>query len=181
MMNWECKEFKITKYENEEDYKNNKISSIESHHKNLVTNRGLLSLWILATNNQIEVVDPADSSKKLNPVPFATDKSKIAIGSGTGTASANDKALSNQVALLSLASSTGISIQIDNDVAQIKFTAEADGDTANVPWNEWGIYDQEPSETENKGILFNHRYESMGTKAQGSIWVVEVTINLLRS
>ena len=197
MMNWKCKEFKIKKYDNEEDYRNGKISSIESHHGNAITDNGLAAMWILATtssdaerennklkiNNEDVTVHPFKAFEK----EVGTTGSVIAIGSGTATVSGKETSLNAEVALLKVDEITRSvpspdQSETSSGIASIKFKATATQDVAAGAWNEWGIYDYyDSTNSSQKGILFNRKVESMGTKASTSIWVVEVTIELVRS
>lgn len=178
MMNWKCKEFKITKYENEADYRNNKISSVESHHGNLITDHGLFAMWVLATgtSDTIEATMgsnyPLGSGVKVKPF---TTQSVIAIGKGNVAATNSDTNLLSTIGTLPVTSIDIIAPSTTSPNASMKLKAEAGVDDANDEWNEWGIFDV------NNGIMFNHKVESMGSKVQGSIWTVEVVIDLIRS
>lgn len=174
MMNWKCKEFKITKYNNREDYLNNKISSIETHHGNAVTNNGLLAMWTLATDGVPQTISTTSGEKTVKKFKADASGNGSVIAIGT-----NNPPVAVTGADEKLAMQLGNSIAVDNititggtGIASIKFHAES-GSGENVgDWNEWGIYDVKD------GILFNRKIEAMGTKSTTSVWVVEVTIEL---
>lgn len=183
MMNWECKEFKITKYLNEENYKNGKAESIESHHGNAITNNGLFAMWVLATgtsdtieetmNTQQSGSYPLDPGTKVKP--FTVGQSQIAIGKGNTPVSGNEKTLVDAQGYDPLSvESIVLSLDKDNNVASMTLKATSPVGNCKGEWNEWGIYDAP------NGILFNRKVESMGNKSDTSIWTIEVTINLTR-
>lgn len=175
MMNWKCREFKITKYDSQEDYLNGKISSVESHHGNAITNNGLAAMWILATASSDTNKIDGKTVQPFKPAPStpttSTPYSVIAIGKGTTQVTGNETALASQLAVLNV---TTITHSQSAGQASITFEGKADTNVATGEWNEWGIYDVE------NGILFNRKVESMGTKKDNSVWTVEVTIDLVR-
>lgn len=171
-MNWKCREFKITKFDNIEDYQNNNASSIETHHGNIITDKGLIAMWLLAMGKG-GVKTPVGSTQ-MTVYPFTTTDSKIAIGDGSTAATGSDTQLANKFGEIPV---TEINIESDpsSNKCTIKFQAEAETGVATGNWNEWGIYDK------TDGTLFNRKVESMGTKTATSIWRIEVAIDLIRS
>lgn len=178
-MNWNCREFKITKYDSIKDYEENHISSVEIHHGNMITNNGLLAMWALAMGyNGTKFIIQENPEVSITPHAFtaytndSTPCSKIAIGNNSTSEDGTSTTISNPLGLLNV---TSISASQSDNRSTITFTAEAGVDTAVGEWNEWGIYDIE------NGILFNRKVESMGNKRATSIWKVEIKIDLIRS
>ena len=171
-MNWKCREFKIMKFDNIEDYQNNKVSSIETHHGNIITDNGLVAMWLLAMGKGGSATTVG--STQMTVYPFTTTDSKIAIGSGSTAAVGSDTQLANKLDEIEI---TSIDILSDpsSNKCTIKFQAEAGTGIATGNWNEWGIYDK------TDGTLFNRKVESMGTKTATSLWRIEVAIDLIRS
>lgn len=186
MMNWKCKEFKITKYDNENDYRNGKISSIETHHGNAITNNGLFAMWVFATtSNDTERENFKIDNKVVHPFKAfetsGTTGSIIAVGNGSTQVTGNETSLAQELASLKVTAITRTQIGDVSGSAAITFAAEAGAGVAAGNWNEWGIYDYYDTTSNEKGILFNRKVESMGTKSDTSVWLVEVTIELVRS
>lgn len=197
---WNCKEFKITKYENETDYENGKVSDICRYHGNVVTLNGLRTLWHL-----INGTNPSDSSKAY---PFNKDNTFIGVGTGGAVASRYDATLSGSDTAYSAISATeqsdqpvfNYSVTESKDGQSMTISAQFGSDKANFAWNEWGIFNGDPSNPSEgrkassvqsysddtiEGslnnyniVMLNHKVETMGTKAPGSIWEVQVTISL---
>lgn len=169
-MNWKCKEFKITKFDNISDYQNNKVSSIEIHHGNIITDKGLIAMWLLALGKG--GVETTVGSTQMTVYPFTTTDSKIAIGDGSTAATGSDTQLANKLGEIPV---TSIDISPSSGKCTIKFQAEAGTGIAIGNWNEWGIYDK------TNGTLFNRKVESMGTKSDTSLWRIEIAIDLIVS
>jgi hypothetical protein len=53
------------------------------------------------------------------------------------------------------------------------FQSTFSGSEANFAWNEWGVFNAATG-----GVMLNRKVESLGTKASGSTWVLQVQITL---
>lgn len=59
--------------------------------------------------------------------------------------------------------------------ATITFRATFGTGTANVAWNEWGVFN---SATDATGRMLNRKVESLGTKTSSATWTFTVTLTL---
>ena len=53
------------------------------------------------------------------------------------------------------------------------FQATFSGTEANFAWNEWGVFNAATG-----GVMLNRKVESLGTKASGSTWILQVQVTL---
>lgn len=172
MMNWKCKEFKITEYNNNVDYQNEKPSKVRKYSKNLITNNGLRAMWILALGGTFNVNNASITIDPFKIYEGSDDCTVIGIGQSATEATPDDTTINS---LLDYLNVTEI-ILVDNIVT---FKAVAEAGKCVGTWNEWGIFNRNPSKTNtNTPIMFNHKVESMGTKNDTSIWKVEIQIEL---
>lgn len=205
---WKCKELKLIKYDTEKDYRENKPSSVESHEGNLVTNNGLTTLWhIITGDTEPSTTYPkgfyafakrdADSEKNIS----ALDDFYVGIGTSSQSAQVTDVALNSSTAYyapISKQTNGNYITYSSSDTGNPSITIEAvfDATTANDVWGEWGIFNGNPSNPGSNRIaatagdtsfvpgvdynivMLNHKVETMGTKASGSVWITQITIEL---
>lgn len=195
LINWECKEFKITKYKNEKDFENGIADCQEIYKKNLVTKGGLSLILKLLSGDS--------GSYALNK-----DNTYIAIGNGSSTeATISDNKLSamaypssNNSGMLNSGSSGNFfaakvsdisEVTISDNASSITFTAKFNAGEGSFDWEEWAIYNGNPGtpgsgrtnpisadDSSNNIVMVNHKIERMGTKTAVAVWVVDVTIKL---
>lgn len=195
---WNCREFKITKYDTELDYANSNPSSIEVHKGNVVTLNGLQTLWHLINGTK-----PASYSAALNVIPYNAENTYIGVGNGGSTASATNSKLdgsSTAYAKVVIDDKTESVFNYNRTAGGCSMTIQAKfgSDEAIFNWKEWGIFNGNPSSVNSSHIastvqdedintsafnivMLNHKVEEMGTKAKGSVWVAQVTIDLLNN
>lgn len=58
--------------------------------------------------------------------------------------------------------------------AAMEFSASFGTSDANIAWNEWGVFNAASS-----GTMLNRKVESLGTKVEGSTWVLTVTLTVV--
>lgn len=93
----------------------------------------------------------------------------IAVGTSTQAAAAGDQALVAQSARVQVTSATP-------GTKSIVYIASFDGSTANVAWNEYGVFNSSSGAT-----MLNRKVASKGTKESGETWTLQVTINFTSS
>lgn len=195
---WKCKEFRITKYASEHDFNLKTPYDVTIIHNNLITSNGLKALWRCITGAATNSVVGGTGGW------FDFSKTNIYIGVGdnggsstTVSASVTDVKLNatTNVAYSNIDQTHGIVYLDTEDLAgpEISIQATFMGATANFSWNEWGVFNGDPS---NKGdrtlpvntssipgvdynlIMLNHKCEAMGTKPLGAVWVCDVLFQL---
>lgn len=199
---WKCKELKLIKYDTEKDYQENKPSSVESHEGNLVTNNGLTTLWHIITG------DTASSTTYPKGFyPFAksetVDNFYVGIGKSSDSAKQTDVALGDPIAYAPISKQangnyiTYSSSDTGNPSITIEaiFNATTTSGNADDVWGEWGIFNGNPLNPGSRTaatatdtnfvpgvdydiVMLNHKVETMGTKASGSVWITQITIEL---
>lgn len=197
-MQWVCKYFKINKYKTESDYSKGIIDSTEYHKGNLITSNGLKALWRCITGLATNQVTGGTGGW----FDFSQSNLFVGVGDNGGSsatipASVNDVKLNatTNVAYSNIDQTHGIVYLDTEDLAgpQISIQATFMGANANFSWNEWGVFNGDPS---NKGdrtlpvstssvpgidyniIMLNHKCESMGTKPLGAVWVCDMLFQL---
>jgi len=55
----------------------------------------------------------------------------------------------------------------------IDFKSSFGSSVANWVWNEWGVFNDETT-----GVMLNRKVEALGTKVEGSTWVLTVTLTI---
>ncbi len=58
---------------------------------------------------------------------------------------------------------------------QLLFQSEFGANDANWEWEEWGVFNDD---TAASGTMLNRKRETLGVKAQGSTWVITVTVTV---
>ncbi len=94
----------------------------------------------------------------------------IGVGNGTGTAADTDSDLSGASKTRKGMRTAGFPSVPASKAVQ--FSSDFLTGEANYAWNEWGIFDANTA-----GLCFNHKYETLGTKASGT-WTLTVTISI---
>ena len=56
----------------------------------------------------------------------------------------------------------------------IDFKSEFGADDGNFNWLEWGVFNNAPT----GGTMLNRKSEDLGTKVQGSTWIITVTLTI---
>ena len=197
--NWKCKEFKIVKYNTTEDYESQKPSQIDRFEGNCVTINGLKTLWHLINGTK-----PIGASDSYTVYPFNEDNLYIGVGTGNSpVATPQDVMLTAQQAtgagqtayakiVLEDGATSKFSYNSDDNSCSMTISAMFESNAAKFTWCEWGIFNGNPADPGSRKIpasnsadlkdydivMLNHKTEAMGTKEQGSIWIVQVTITL---
>jgi hypothetical protein len=163
---------KLEKYNTPGSYEKgvpDEVLNIEGNTALLV---GLNMLWKLA-NGQNE----SDGA-----YPFNTANTFVGVGDSAATADANQGGLlGTNVAYAGMDTDAGIFPTISNNTMTVR--AKFGVSEANFPWNEWGVLNGNPNDLGNRDagtvVQFNRKVEAMGTKIEGSTWVIvaELTIN----
>ena len=182
---------RIEKYNNDESYRKGIPDDIQYVEGNTATTKGLFTLWHLAMGDDetTSVTFGGTTYTGVYPLKPTDDQSNvytyIGVGDGTDTASANDTALtgSNTEYMSCEEGFPSISSEQPN-VLQVK--VEFGPDDANWAWNEWGVFNGNPDSPgsgrdANSVVMFNRRQEEMGTKAQGSTWVIIADLTIAPS
>lgn len=158
-INWKCEEFKIKKYDTQEDYNKGIISSEEVYEGNLVTNIGLFTIFSLLTDFK-----GTDDSHQVYPLSPENTYIAIGLGQATGAVSSDIKLNSmgfassstspmttnNQVAIEQATYPSDTSeprsdrVVISNDSATFTLEAQYGTGVATGTWTEWGIYNGNP-------------------------------------
>jgi hypothetical protein len=101
--------------------------------------------------------------------PFNSSNARIGVGDGTTAfnASQTDLQGTNKVRK---AMDSGYPTRSGTTMT---FQSTFTGSEANFAWNEWGVFNAATG-----GVMLNRKVESLGTKASGSTWVLQVQITL---
>lgn len=201
-LQWKCTEFRIRKYASENDFNNGKIMEEIVKEGNVITKHGIISLMkIWSGDAAAHLYDQANTY-----IGVGQNSGSIIVGSeddwklAAETPGTFDSAL---VAYSPLdASPDGIVITLPN---KITYTATFGTTVGNFQWKEWAIFNGNPNIpgigrtnpagplTYNNGVytnepfvdfdvvMLNHRGETMGTKASGSVWTISCDIQLTSS
>ncbi|RLB79798.1 MAG: hypothetical protein DRH17_13165 [Deltaproteobacteria bacterium] len=102
--------------------------------------------------------------------PFDEANSHIGVGDGTDPEDPSQTGLTGTNKYYKKVD-TGYPVVSDN---KITFRATFGADEANFTWNEWTVANGAGDEYTN----LNRKVESLGTKSQGSTWVIEVELSI---
>ena len=144
--------WKIKKYKNEEDFKNDKPFEEKIIKGNILLNDGIGLLWDLAIGN--------------GGTAFDNTNARIGVGDGTTAEDATQTGLVGT----NKAYQSMYSGYPSRSGTSVTWKVVFDGSTANFDWNEFVV--------DNGTTALNRKVSSQGTKASGQTWTVEVTITL---
>lgn len=170
---WKCK-MHIEKYNSDESYDKGVPDEIQEVDGNTALYTGLALIWRLA-NGQGEL-DPT------NNYYLNSDNTFVGVGNSSATAAPTQEGLlGTSVAYKEMDQTTGTEypLILDNTITvRAKF-----GPTeANFAWNEWGILNGDPTNTEERPlstiVQMNRKVEPMGTKVSGATWVVVADLSI---
>ena len=145
--------WEIQKFESADAVSPFEISKFEG---NLLTNAGINNIWSLAAGGA--------------GTAWAHATSAIAVGTNATAATAADTALGTESARVASATS----YPTYGTSQQIVFQSSFDGSTANVHWQEFGVFNNVTS----GGTMLNHKISDQGTKSSGQVWQISCTIIL---
>ncbi len=148
----------ITKYANDEDYKNGKPYEVSVIDGNLLVNEGI---------NYILTMIATDAK---TGTPFSNANAHLIVGTGTGAESAGDTEATFTSGVKKPMMTGYPTYGTDQ---KITWKASFDGDSANQAWNEFGVLNAASS-----GKLLNRKKSSQETKASGQTWELELSITL---
>lgn len=176
VINWECIELKITKFNDESSVKSKIPDSITRIQGNLLTVKGMQSLWRCITGV---------AAVGTEWVPYSLDTMHIGVGNGETPATTTDTALNGALTAYQPITSITYDEEGSNDSASITVGASFGPGIAAWSWSEWALFNGDPSKASSEAlpniIMLNHKVETMGTKAEQATWVVEATIRLRNS
>jgi len=148
--------WKIEKYLNEEDYKNNKPYQIDEFDKNLLLDEGIHELLLLLIGDG-------------SATPYNNANAQLGVGnSSVATASTQTDLQGASTAWVGMDSGYP---SVSGNV--VTFKATFDGDTANFAWEEFSVRN---GATANKNL--NRRVISKGTKSAGEVWTLTLEIKI---
>jgi hypothetical protein len=101
--------------------------------------------------------------------PFNSSNARIGVGDGTTAFNASQTDLQGTNKVRKVMDSG----YPTRSGATITFQSTFTGTEANFAWNEWGVFNAATG-----GVMLNRKVESLGTKASGSTWVIQVQITL---
>jgi len=152
--NWLTR-WKIEKYLNEEDYKNNKPYQIDEFEGNLLLDEGINEIWQLVTG--------------LGGTAYSNANAQLGVGnSSVATASTQTDLQGASTAWVGMDSGYP---SVSGNV--VTFKATFDGNTGNFAWEEFSVRN---GATANKNL--NRRVISKGTKSAGEVWTLTLEIEL---
>lgn len=106
-----------------------------------------------------------------NPTFFT--EANAAIGVGNSSSNATPGEIAGQTDLLGTKTRQGMETAFPSRTNNsIDFKAEFGSAVANFDWEEWGVFNDDGT----GGIMLNRKVESLGTKVEGSTWVLTVTL-----
>lgn len=144
--------WKIKKYKNEEDFKNGKPFEEKIIKENILLNGGIGLLWDLAIGN--------------GGTAFDNTNARIGVGDGTTAEDATQTGLQGtHTAYQSM--SEGYP---QRNGTTVVFKAVFHETEANFAWNEFSV--------DNGEAALNRKFEPIGTKYRGQIWVMTVSITI---
>lgn len=101
---------------------------------------------------------------------FNESNTYIGVGDGTTPESSNQTGLSGSNKYYKKVDS-GYPTILDN---RITFRATFNDNEANFTWNEWSV----ANGASDTAVNLNRKVETLGTKPQGAIWVLQVTLSI---
>lgn len=168
---WECLELKIIKYNTLKSYELKIPDEVTTVKGNLVTVKGMQCLWRCITGVA------ADGTEW---VPYSLANMHIGVGNGESAATTTDTILNGAQTSYQPVESIIYDEEGSTSSASITATTTFGVGVASWSWNEWGIFNGDPStsETPENIIMLNHKIESMGTKSAQATWVMQAVLRL---
>lgn len=173
---WHC-QTTLYKYTNNENFKNNKPYEVIHIENNMLLTKGAELLWKLL-NGQMD-----------NETVFGFTRTNSYLGVGTSSTPEDASQTSligaetGNVAYAPMDTSTSDVYPMIQD-NKITFRSEFGGNVANFAWNEFGVLNGDPTNYGTRDpetiVLLNRKVPetSMGTKIEGSTWVLVVSITI---
>lgn len=185
---WRC-HTRVDKYEGEIDY------ALPKHGGLAVTKSGLI----------VEAFEVVEKDGNLLTIGGASVQWQTLIGNGTTTAGQALTFFNNAQAAIGVGDSTTAAADTQTDLQgttfntnkfrvamdatyplhtdssgtagskSIAFRATFGTGTANIAWQEWGIFNSTSNAT---GRMLNRKVESLGTKTSAATWVLTITLSL---
>lgn len=150
-------DFKIIKYDNEEDWENGVVKEVSEFDKNLFLTEGITKLWNLIAN-----IDTAGY--------YSESNAYLGVGNGTTAEDASQTGLQGASTYFE-SMDTGYPQVSSNEIT---FYATFGKDVANFEWNEFTIVNA----TDDTGDNLDRKQSGQGTKVASAIWEMEVTLSI---
>ncbi len=155
---FEKAEWTITKYANDEDYKNGKPYEVSKINGNALVNEGINYLCtMIATDGK-------------TGTPWSNANAHLIVGTGTGNEAVTDTEVTFTNPVKKPMMATFPTYGTDR---KITWKASYDGDSANQAWNEFGV-----TNAATDGKLLNRKVSAQSTKASGQTWELELAITI---
>jgi len=170
-MNWTSK-LKLEKYNNDESLDSGLPDEVVEIEGNTALDLGLNTIWKLVNGQS-----SSDGVYQLDSI-----NTHVGVGNSSATAQSSQSGLlgSNKF-YAPMDNSTVIYPVVDNNVLTVR--AKFGPADANFTWNEWGILNGNPDNPGSRDpssiVQFNRKVEPMGSKVEGSTWIIiaELIIN----
>ena len=104
------------------------------------------------------------------PTFFTNAAAYIGVGDSDGVFAASQTNLQAATNKVRVGMETNFPARTDN---AIDFKSSFGSSVANWVWNEWGVFNHETT-----GVMLNRKVEALGTKVEGSTWVLTVTLTI---
>jgi hypothetical protein len=104
------------------------------------------------------------------PTFFTNANARIGVGDSSTAFAAAQTDLQAATNKVRVAMEGGFPTRTDN---AIDFKAEFGTAVGNFAWQEWGVFNDASA-----GIMFNRKVENLGTKVEGSTWILTVTLTI---
>jgi hypothetical protein len=147
--------WKINRWLSEEDFKNAAPYNTSEFDGNIFVNAGLNLLWTILCGGAGTAYSHANAY--------------IAVGTNATGAVATDVALGTESARVAM----DTSYPTYGTSQQAVFRSTFDSSTANVHWQEFGVFNAVSGVT-----MLNHKISDQGTKTAGQVWQVSCTITI---
>ncbi len=154
---WKCY-WKVIKYASEQDYREGNPYEELEFEGNILLNAGITELWKLVTGT--------------GGTAYNASNSYVGVGDGTTAEAATQTGLQGTNKYFKIVDSGYPQVSNQTAIWQATFS----GTEANFAWNEGGVANGNNPPT--TGVLLNRKVASMGTKASGQVWVLQVRITL---
>jgi hypothetical protein len=155
--------WEIRKYSNNESYRSRQPYQIENFHHNLVLNTGANFMWKILCGGQ-----------ETDDVLFDSAHAHLGVGDSSAVETQGQTDLQGTAQSFKLVES-GYP-EYDTNREMVFFTTFTELE-ANHPWNEFCLTNYS-HESGTSGIVFNRKVVSKGTKVEGEIWELTLTIGV---
>ena len=157
-------EWKITKFRDKQNWLENKFYEVLIFDGNLCLNCGINLLW------KIFAGDKPESDNYFNNA-----NSYLGVGNSDDGAVVTQTELQGEMTKFKV---MDVGYPTKGTDQKIVFKSTFDTDDANFDWEEFGVANFDTNVSGQTGTLFNRKVESKGTKNEGEVWELQLTITL---